>query len=94
MATIRRVDRQGRIALPSKWRLRSLKGSEEVVIIENDDILEIRPRRSVDLTKYFDSFTVDVDPKSFLDYKELKKSLLKGDNTKKQRHQRSDNDDE
>ncbi|MHB8565622.1 MAG: division/cell wall cluster transcriptional repressor MraZ [Nitrososphaerales archaeon] len=77
MTSIKRVDKQGRIALPSKWRSKALKGSKEVTVSEHGDVLEIRPRKKVDLTMYFDSVVVDVDPNVFLDYKLLKKSLLK-----------------
>ncbi len=77
MATVRHVDRQGRIALPSDWRLKSLKGEREVVVMEQEDFLVIRPRRKVDLTEFFDSVKVDIDPKAFADYGLLKQALLK-----------------
>ena len=77
MSTVRHVDRQGRIALPRDWRLKSLKGEKEVVIVEHEDSLVIRPRRKIDLTEFFDSVKVDVDPKAFADYNLLKHALLK-----------------
>ncbi len=77
MSTVRHVDRQGRIALPREWRSKSLKGKREVVVMERDDFLLIRPRSKVDLTKFFDTVEVDVDPKAFVDYGSLKKALLK-----------------
>ena len=77
MPTIRRVDRQGRIALPRDWRSKSLKGSKEVIVVEQDESLLIRPRRKADITRYFDSIEVDVDPKAFGDYAVLKRELLK-----------------
>ncbi len=80
MATVRRVDRQGRVALPSDWRAKRLKHSKEVVVSEQDDALVIRPRRKIDLTDYFDSVKVDVDPKVFADYNLLKRALLRGEN--------------
>jgi len=77
MATVRQVDEQGRVALPSEWRSKQLKGNREVVLMEYDDALIIRPRRRIDLTKYFDSVKVDIDPSAFKDYKTLKRALLK-----------------
>ncbi len=76
MATVRKVDAQGRVALPSHWRNRALKKSDEVIVIEQDNTLLIRPKRKINLTKYFDSIKVDVDPKAFADYNKLKRALL------------------
>ncbi len=76
MVTVRKVDAQGRVALPSRWRNRALKKSDEVIVIEEEDMLLIRPKRKIDLTKYFDSIKVDVDPKAFADYNLLKRALL------------------
>jgi bifunctional DNA-binding transcriptional regulator/antitoxin component of YhaV-PrlF toxin-antitoxin module len=75
-STVRRVDRQGRIALPRNWRSKKLKESREVVVTEHEEILVIRPRRKIDLTEFFDSVKVDVDPKAFTDYSLLKQALL------------------
>lgn len=77
MATVRQVDERGRIALPSEWRSKRLRGNREVVLTERDESLIIRPRRKIDLTRYFDSIAVDVDPGAFKDYKVLKKALLR-----------------
>lgn len=74
---VRKVDSQGRIALPKRWRDRALKKSDKVIVVEQNDALVIRPRRKVDLTAYFDSVKVEVEPKVFADYKELKRALLK-----------------
>ncbi len=76
MVTVRKIDAQGRVALPSRWRSRALRNSDEVILIEEDDMLLIRPRRKIDLTKYFDSIKVDVDPGVFADYRKLKRALL------------------
>lgn len=76
MATVRRVDSQGRIALPGDWRSKKLKGKNEVIVVERDDSLVIRPKQKVDLTRFFDSIEVDVDPKAFRDYRSLKRALL------------------
>ena len=78
MPTVRRVDSQGRIALPRHWRSKNLKGVKEVVVVEQkDESLLIRPRRRADITRYFDSIEVDVDPKYFADYASLRGELLK-----------------
>ncbi len=58
---IRKVDSQGRIVLPLKWREKELKNEDEVIIIEDEGILKIIPKKKVDLTKYFDSLEFDDD---------------------------------
>jgi bifunctional DNA-binding transcriptional regulator/antitoxin component of YhaV-PrlF toxin-antitoxin module len=78
-ATVRRVDEQGRVALPSKWRAKALKGSHEVLLIEEGESILVRPRKKRDLASYFDSVIVDVDPSAFSDYNKLKKALLLGE---------------
>jgi len=80
-SSVRRVDNQGRIALPSRWRARALGGSDEVVVVERGDTLLVRPRRKVDPTSFFDKIGVNVDPEVFTDYKKLKRALLKGEPT-------------
>lgn len=52
---IRKVDSQGRIVLPRKWREKELKEGNEVLIIEEQGILKIIPKKKVDLTQFFDS---------------------------------------
>ncbi len=76
LVTVRNVDAQGRVALPKGWRKRTLKKSDEVILIEEDDMLLIRPRRKIDLTAYFDKIKVDIDPEAFADYNLLKRALL------------------
>lgn len=73
---IKKVDSQGRIALPAKWSAKVLKKTKEVYILEKDDYLLVRPRRIGDLTRHFDAIEVDVEPEDFLDYNRLKKALL------------------
>ena len=73
---VKKVDAQGRIALPAKWRTKALKETREVYVIEKDDYLLVRPLRRGDLTKYFDAVEVDVEPEDFQDYNRLKKVLL------------------
>ncbi|MHA1300477.1 MAG: AbrB/MazE/SpoVT family DNA-binding domain-containing protein [Candidatus Helarchaeota archaeon] len=52
---IRKVDSQGRIVLPNKWREKELKDGDEVIIIEDKGILRIIPKKKIDLTKFFDT---------------------------------------
>ncbi|KKM82333.1 hypothetical protein LCGC14_1320680 [marine sediment metagenome] len=56
---IRKVDSQGRIVLPLKWREKELKNEDEVIIIEDEGILKIIPKKKIDLTKFFDSLEFD-----------------------------------
>lgn len=72
-AIIRKIDTQGRISIPTKWRKEAMKGAREVVIVEHSDRLEIIPKKAVDLTEFFDSIEVDFPLGS--DYHELKKRL-------------------
>jgi|Deesub1362A_J573_1020465.scaffolds.fasta_scaffold00471_27 bifunctional DNA-binding transcriptional regulator/antitoxin component of YhaV-PrlF toxin-antitoxin module len=58
---IKRVDKQGRIILPSDWRKKELKDNDEVFIIKEKGILKIIPKKKSDLTKYFDSVDLGVD---------------------------------
>ncbi|MHA1490616.1 MAG: AbrB/MazE/SpoVT family DNA-binding domain-containing protein [Promethearchaeota archaeon] len=58
---IRKVDSQGRIVLPRKWRKNELKGGNEVIIIEDKGILKIIPKKKIDLTQFFDSIEFDDD---------------------------------
>jgi len=56
---IRKVDSQGRIILPREWRKRELKDGNEVIIIEEEGILRIIPKKKIDLTQFFDSLEFD-----------------------------------
>lgn len=58
---IKKVDKQGRIILPSAWRKEELKESDEVFIIKGKGVLKIIPKRRADLTRYFDSVDLGVD---------------------------------
>ena len=73
---IRRIDKFGRILLPLKWRRRYMKRTRLLTIEIHDGELVIRPLETPDLTKFFDSIEVDVDPEAFEDYNKLKKALL------------------
>ena len=69
---IKQVDAQGRIILPKAWRNR-LK-TKNVMIIDEDDRLEIRPA-DTDLTQFVDA--VEVDAEHFDDYHNLRRELRK-----------------
>jgi len=69
---IRPVDAQGRIILPKSWRNRFRTGN--VLIIDDDDRLEIRPA-DADLSRFVDS--VETDAENFEDYHKLRKGLRK-----------------
>lgn len=56
---VKTVDTQGRIMLPKIWRDRYLK-DKKAVVSQKGDIIEIRPFKDIDLTKYFDSIEVDL----------------------------------
>lgn len=58
---IRKVDSQGRIVLPHKWREKELKEGNEVLIIEEQGILKIIPKKKIDLTQFFDSLEYEKD---------------------------------
>ena len=58
---IRKVDSQGRIVLPHKWREKELKEGNEVLIIEEHGFLKIIPKKKVDLTQFFDSLEYEND---------------------------------
>ena len=58
---LKKVDKQGRLILPSDWRRRELGETDEVFIIKEKGILKIIPKKKSDLTKYFDSVDLGVD---------------------------------
>ncbi len=76
LAEIKKVDSQGRISLPARWRNERLHNSGEVIVIEKGDSLLVRPRVKPDLTRHFDSVEVSVNPVDFADYSRLKKAVL------------------
>jgi len=77
VAEVKKVDSQGRISLPAKWRSNVLKEAEEVYVLERGNYLLVKPRRRGDLTRHFDTVEVDAEPEDFIDYNRLKKALLK-----------------
>jgi bifunctional DNA-binding transcriptional regulator/antitoxin component of YhaV-PrlF toxin-antitoxin module len=70
---IKSEDDHGRILLPKNWRDRYLKGKKAIIVYKGD-VVEIRPFKKSDLTKYFDK--VEVDLKSdFSDWHKVRKEL-------------------
>jgi bifunctional DNA-binding transcriptional regulator/antitoxin component of YhaV-PrlF toxin-antitoxin module len=56
---IKKVDSQGRIVLPRNWREKELKDGNEVIIMEEEGILKIIPKKKIDLTQFFDKLEYD-----------------------------------
>jgi len=75
---VRRIDKFGRVLLPLEWRRKYLKKTRLITMEIRDGELVIRPLETPDLTCFFDSIEVDVDPEVFEDYNKLKKALLRG----------------
>ena len=74
---IKKVDSQGRIVLPRNWREKELKDGDEVIIIEEEGILKIIPKKKIDLTQFFDSIELDDDLVDKLeDWEEFEKFFL------------------
>jgi len=72
---IKKVDGQGRIVIPKKWRERYLKGRRIIMRIK-EDVIEIMPEKMFDLTRFFDSIEVDVRS-DLADWHKVKKELRK-----------------
>lgn len=72
---VKRVDSQGRVSLPPDWRREMLGKDPEVIIVREGENLVIKPKREPDLTAYFDTITVDVDPEDFKDPHKLTRAL-------------------
>jgi len=74
---IKEVDKQGRIVIPKKWREKYLKKPRVIMKIKGE-VIEITPEKELDLTKYFDSISVNV--KSDLsDWHRVRKELIRID---------------
>lgn len=58
---IKKVDKQGRFVIPSDWRKREMKDTNEVFLIKKKGFLKIIPKRKVSLTKFFDKAELGVD---------------------------------
>jgi len=74
---IRKVDSQGRIVLPYEWRQKELKTSQEVIIIEEEGVLKIIPKKKIELKKFLDSVEFDEELiKKLDDWSEFERALL------------------
>jgi bifunctional DNA-binding transcriptional regulator/antitoxin component of YhaV-PrlF toxin-antitoxin module len=75
---IKKVDSQGRIILPRRWREKELKDGNEVIIIEEKGILKIIPKKNIDLAQFFDILDFgDEILEKLEDWTEFEKALLK-----------------
>ena len=72
MMEIRKADSQGRLTLPAQWRKKVLGSSHEMCMILDGESLIVKPRHEPDLSRYFDSVTVNVEPEGFEEYHKLK----------------------
>jgi len=57
--TIKKLDGQGRVVVPKKWR--DKHGGGKVLLELEKDRITITPLDQVDLTEYFDPIEVDVE---------------------------------
>ncbi len=57
---IKEIDDQGRIIIPKAWRDKHLKNRKKVIMKLKEEVVEIIPYPSLDLTKFFDKMEVDV----------------------------------
>jgi len=73
---VKKVDSQGRIALPADWRREVLNNESEVVVQREGNLLILQARQKPNLIQLFDSLEVDLPPESFKDWKTLKGALL------------------
>ena len=67
--------------VPHKWREKELKDADEVIIIEENGILRIIPKKKIDLTQFFDTLEFDDD---LIDKLENWSDFEKAVHTKKQ----------
>jgi len=74
---LKEIDSQGRFTIPAKWRERILKGVKEVYVFMYPDHLRVVPKRTVDLTEYFDSVEVDAPVEGFSEYHKIRKLIRK-----------------
>ena len=73
---LRKVDKFGRIVLPSNWRKKFMGKSNLVIVRIEGERIVIEPIPTGDLEEFIDAFEVDVDPEVFEDYNKLKRTLL------------------
>ncbi|HYY90385.1 MAG TPA: AbrB family transcriptional regulator [Candidatus Dormibacteraeota bacterium] len=72
-AVVRRVDQQGRVAIPVDWR--SEWKSDKVMLVRKGRRIELAPVEPIDPTSLFDSIVVP-DSVDFSDSHSLKRAFL------------------
>nr|MDO8063448.1 AbrB/MazE/SpoVT family DNA-binding domain-containing protein [Candidatus Freyrarchaeum guaymaensis] len=55
---VKKIDSQGRVVLPKRWRDR---WGNEVILVEFEDRIEILPRKKPKLSRFFDIVEVEVE---------------------------------
>jgi bifunctional DNA-binding transcriptional regulator/antitoxin component of YhaV-PrlF toxin-antitoxin module len=73
MEILKKVDKQGRLVFPKKWREKYLKDGIVLMKIEGEKII-IEPSKKIDLTKFFDSVEVDIQS-DLSEWKKVKREL-------------------
>lgn len=58
---VKKVDKQGRFVIPSDWRKREMKDTDEVFLLQKKGFLKIIPKKKTSLTKFFDKADLGVD---------------------------------
>lgn len=71
-----KVDKSGKIMLPSDWLKEELKENNEVVIFKGKGILKIYPYRKVSLTSFFDKVDLDID--EIDEWSDFEKKIYRG----------------
>jgi len=70
MEILKKVDKQGRLVFPKKWREKYLKDG---IVFEGEKII-IEPSKRIDLTKFFDSIEVNIQS-DLSEWKKVKREL-------------------
>jgi len=73
---IKKVDKQGRFVIPSDWRKKEMKDTDEVFLLKRKGSLKILPKKKVPLTKFFDKADLSVD--AIDDWAEFEKKFYEG----------------
>jgi bifunctional DNA-binding transcriptional regulator/antitoxin component of YhaV-PrlF toxin-antitoxin module len=60
MFIIKKLDKQGRLVIPKKWRKDHLKENTVIMRIEDDRII-IEDYKPVDITEFFDSIELELE---------------------------------
>lgn len=58
---VKKVDKQGRFVIPSDWRRREMRDTDEVFLLKKKGFLKIVPKRKVSLTDFFDKADLSVE---------------------------------